>query len=391
MPTIIDCLFTGNVTMLKHIYIIAGEDSGDFLGAQLIKALKVQNPDIQISGIGGALMQGEGLQSLFPMKDLSVMGVMEVLPRLFLLIKRIKQTVTDIEHKKPGVVVSIDAPDFSFRVIKGVKNKVNNKFPKFIHYVAPTVWAWRPKRAAKISKFLDGLICLFDFEPPYFEKEGLSSIAVGHPMMEGGLKEAKALNISALDTDKVGLFFGSRQGEIKRISPVILTAAQKMLEENSNIEFIAPTLPHLQKQITELTKTLKAPVHVISNKDKKWPTFKACDVAVAVSGTVGLELAAANVPHVIAYKMNNVTAQILKRVIKTPYAHLANIILKQEIVPEFIQDDCVADDIAAELLTLLENKTYQRDQTDGFIKVRESIGSLENPSKVAANFILSQA
>ena len=209
-------------------------------------------------------------------------------------------------------------------------------------------------------------------------------------MMESGLKEAKALNIGDADTDKVGLLFGSRQGEIKRISPVILAAAQKMLEENSNIEFIVPTLPHLQKQITELTQNLKTPVHVISNKDKKWSTFKACDAAIAVSGTVGLELAAANVPHVIAYKVNNLTAQILKRVIKTPYAHLANIILKQEIVPEFIQDNCLSDDIAAELLTLLENKSYQRDQTDGFIKVRESIGSLENPSKVAANFVLSQ-
>lgn len=376
--------------MSKHAYLIAGEDSGDFLGAQLIKALKVQNPDIQISGIGGALMQGEGLQSLFPMKDLSVMGVMEILPRLFLLIKRINQAAADIEQKQPDIVVTIDAPDFSFRVIKGAKKKAGNKLPKFIHYVAPTVWAWRPKRAGKIAKFLDGLICLFDFEPPYFKKEGLPSIAVGHPMMESGLKEAKALNIGDADTDKVGLFFGSRQGEIKRISPVILAAAEKMLEENSSIEFIAPTLPHLQKQITELTQNLKTPVHVISNKDKKWSTFKACDAAIAVSGTVGLELAAANVPHVIAYKMNNLTAQILKRVIKTPYAHLANIILKQEIVPEFIQDNCLPDDIAAELLTLLENKSYQRDQTDGFIKVRESIGSLESPSKVAANFVLSQ-
>ena len=156
--------------MPKHVYLIAGEDSGDFLGAQLIKALKVQNLDIQISGIGGALMQGEGLQSLFPMKDLSVMGVMEILPRLFLLIKRINQAAADIEQKQPDVVVTIDAPDFSFRVIKNVKKKSdNNKLPKFIHYVAPTVWAWRPKRAGKIAKFLDGLRFLFDFEPPYFE------------------------------------------------------------------------------------------------------------------------------------------------------------------------------------------------------------------------------
>ena len=205
--------------MSEHIYIIAGEASGDFLGAQLMKALKKQQPDIQFSGIGGELMQREGLNSLFPMNDLSVMGVMEVLPKLGLLLKRISQTAEDIISLNPSKVITIDAPDFSFRVLKKVRKQTDTP-PQFIHYVAPTVWAWRPKRAAKISKFLDGLICLFDFEPAYFEKEGLKSIAAGHPMMESGVLIASKLDIGNANTEKLGVFFGSRQGELKRISTV---------------------------------------------------------------------------------------------------------------------------------------------------------------------------
>ncbi len=376
----------------KHIYLIAGEASGDFLGAQLMKAIKTQAPNTQFSGIGGDLMIEQGLNSLFPMTDLSVMGVFEVLPRLKLILKRIKQATDNILNLNPDIIVTIDAPDFSYRVIKRVikrHRKHNSTPPKFIHYVAPTVWAWRPKRAAKVAQFLDGIICLFDFEPIFFKKEGLTAIAVGHPMIESGIKEAKEAALGAPDTEKIGVFFGSRDGEIKRISPIILETIQKIIKDKPKVELIVPTLPHLKDKISELLKDIDVPVHIETNKENKWSIFKACDVAIAVSGTVGLELAAANVPHVIAYKMSPITYQIIRRFIKTPYAHLANIIRGHEVVPEFIQDECNADDISAELLTLMENATYQRNQTDEFIKVRESIGSLENPSKTAADFILN--
>lgn len=372
----------------KHIYLIAGEASGDFLGAQLMKAVKEKAPDTKFSGVGGPLMEEEGLESLFPMNDLSVMGLWEVLPKLKLLLKRIKQTIVNIKAKSPDVVVTIDAPDFSFRVIKGVRKQMDEP-PKCIHYVAPTVWAWRPKRAQKIAKFLDGIICLFGFEPPYFEKEGLKAISVGHPMMESGLIEARPAPLGAPDTQKIGLFFGSRQGEIKRISPVILEVVRKILNEKPNVEFIVPTLPHLKAQIEDLLQNVEAPIHISTDKLEKWSVFKACDVALAVSGTVGLELAAANVPHVIAYKMSSLTFRILKRFVQTPYAHLANIIIGHEVVPEFIQDDCVSDDIASELLTLMENDGHQQHQIESFIDVRQSIYAEKSPSHVAADFILT--
>jgi lipid-A-disaccharide synthase len=375
---------------IPHIYIMAGEASGDFLGAQLMAALKIENPNTQFSGVGGDLMKAQGLCSLFPMTDLSVMGVAEILPRLGLLLKRIRQTASDIEKVNPDIVVSIDAPDFCHRVIKRVKKKSSISL-KFIHYVAPTVWAWRPKRAEKIAKFLDGLICLFDFEPPYFEKEGLKSIAAGHPMMESGLMEAQALSIGAEKTQKLGVFFGSRQGEIKRVSPVILETIERIIADKPDIELVIPTLPHLENQIKNLTKNIKNPIHIFTNYTQKWSVFKACDAAIAVSGTVGLELSACDVPHVIAYKMNSLTALILRRLIKTPFAHLANIIIGKEIVPEFIQEECQSEDIANEVLLLLDDVTTANLQLKNFEIIRNRIGGgVKSPSDIAAEFILNE-
>lgn len=379
--------------MDKHIYLIAGEASGDFIGAQLMKALKAENKNIRFSGVGGALMIAEGLESLFPMSDLSVMGVFEVLPRLKLLMSRIKQTTENIQQTKPDVVVTIDAPDFCFRVIKAVRKSAMKRGvprPQFVHYVAPTVWAWRPKRAEKVAKFLDAMLCLFDFEPEYFEKEGLKAIAVGHPMMESGIKQAKPCEeIDNQEMQELGVFFGSRQGEIKRISPVILDALKHIIEEKPKIQLIVPTLQHLETQVRELLKDIHVPTRIITTQDNKWSVFKACDAAIAVSGTVGLELAACNVPHVIAYKMNALTAFMVRKLVTTKYAHLVNIMMQREVVPEFIQEHCDAEDIANEILTLLESEGVRRDQTDEFIKVRERMGALHAPSKTAAQFILS--
>jgi lipid-A-disaccharide synthase len=247
-----------------------------------------------------------------------------------LILKRINQTTDNIIKIKPTALVTIDAPDFCFRVIKRVKKQMKQP-PKSVHYVAPTVWAWRPKRAQKIAHFLDGLLCLFDFEPPYFEKEGLNAIAVGHPMMESGVIDVREASIGAPDTQKIGVFFGSRTGEIKRISAPFLNIMKNIVaEKGEEIEFIIPTLDHLKEPITRLTNDISDHVHIVVPKDKKWSAFKACDVAIAVSGTVGLELAVANVPHIIGYKMNPVTYQIAKRLVKTPYAHLANIMLDHD-------------------------------------------------------------
>jgi len=377
----------------KHIYVIAGEPSGDFLGAQLMKSLKEQTPDIRFSGIGGPLMIEQGLESLFPMEELSVMGLAEILPQLMHLLKRIKQTAENIKETRPDVVVTIDAPDFSFRVAKKVRKDVKDP-PKLIHYVAPTVWAWRPGRAKKISRFLDGLICLLDFEPPYFEKEGLRAEFAGHPVIESGALEADGpayRDVAGIAPKEpvLGMFFGSRRSEVKRLGPILRdTALEISRNYTGNLHLVVPTLPHLEQAVFSHLKNYPGPVHITTKPENKWNAFASCDAAVAVSGTVGLELAAVGVPHVIAFNMSWPTWQIVKRVVKVRFAHLANIILDREVVPEYIQDRCFPDLIASGASLLLNDPHTASLQQKAFEEVRRHIGAGTNPSTRAAEFII---
>lgn len=374
--------------MPKHIYLIAGEASGDFLGAQLMQSLKNKEPGIKFSGIGGPLMEAQGLKSFFPMEELSLMGIAEIVPKIKHLLGRIQETIDDVAVKRPDMVVTIDAPDFSFRVHKGIRKKIV-KQPKLIHYVAPSVWAWRPERAAKISQFLDALICLFDFEPSYFEEVGLKAVSVGHPIMESGVLQARPALIGDNNTRKVGVFLGSRQSELKNVAPVIAQSLIKIKEENPDIELIVPTLPHLEEQAEEIIKPLDITYCISTDQSQKWEVFKACDIAIAVSGTVGLELAAANVPHLIAYRMNPITATIGRFLIKTPYVHLANIILSEELVPEFLQENCRPAKISTMAMQLLRSETERKRQKEGFLKVQQKIGAETQPSEKAAEFLLN--
>jgi len=374
--------------MSKHVYLIAGEASGDFIGAQLMAAIKEQNPETHFSGGGGPLMSAQGLNSLFPMEELSLMGIAEILPKLFNLIGRIHQTVDHIIVKNPDMVITIDAPDFSFRVQKKVRQKMNAP-PELVHYVAPTVWAWREKRALKVSKFLDAMICLFDFEPPYFERVGLRAVAVGHPMIESGILEASPALIGDDQTKKLGLFLGSRKGELKRTAPILIEAVQGIIKQNKNIELIVPTLPHLETTITELLGDIDAPITITIDQTDKWSIFKACDAAIAVSGTVGLELAVANVPHIIAYKASPITAFIVRRLIKTPFVHLANIILNKEVVPELLQEECTAYNIIKHALSLFGDEAIGANQRTQFNALRQKLGELEKPSEKASEYLLT--
>lgn len=378
--------------MTRHICVIAGEPSGDFLGARLVGAVKSLEADCTFSGVGGPQMEAAGLHSLFPYEDLAVMGIAEVLPKLPVLMARIGQTVRHIVDTKPDVVVTIDSPDFCFRVAKAVKRTMASP-PKIIHYVAPSVWAWREGRAKDISKFLDGLICLFDFEPPYFEKHGLKSIAAGHPLVEGGALEAdgdafrEEAGIPKSET-VVGMLFGSRRGEIRRIGPVLRDALSILNQRLTSLpHIVAPTLPHLRAGVIEILKDYPGQIHVITEPELKYGAFKSFDVAMAVSGTVGLELAALGVPHVIAYKMNPVTFQVLKRMVKTRYAHLANIMTGREIVPEFIQGHCQPGPIADRAFQLLIEPTGQRQEMAAIAR-KIGGGQPETPSEKAARFVL---
>ncbi len=378
---------------MNHICVIAGEPSGDFLGGKLVQALKEDCPDARFTGVGGHHMQAAGVQSLFSYQQLAVMGIAEILPKLPSLLARIRQTINHIKETKPDVVVTIDSPDFSFRVLKAVRKEMGANAPKLVHYVAPTVWAWREGRAAKIAKFLDGLICLFDFEPPYFEKHGLSAIAVGHPLVEGDAMMADGMAFRDMagitpSESVVGILFGSRKGEIKRTAPVLRDAAFHMAHRmDVRPHIVAPTLPHLKDDVAALLRNYDGPVHVETNPDMKWNIFKSMNVALAVSGTVGLELAALKVPHVIGYRANALTAFLAKRLVKVKYAHLANIMADQEVVPEFLQEKCAALPIADKALSLLQNPQGQMVAFEN-IAHRLGYGQEKTPSQKAAAFIL---
>ncbi|MBN8521339.1 MAG: lipid-A-disaccharide synthase [Alphaproteobacteria bacterium] len=358
------------------IYLIAGEPSGDALGANLMRALDTRYQGrVRFAGIGGDKMTGQGLRSLFPMSELSIMGIAEVIPKIPHMLKRISLTVQDIQEKRPDMVITIDSPDFSFRVARALK-KAGSSIPR-VHYVAPSVWAWRAGRAKKIADIYNGLLCFFEFEVPYFERHGLRTKAIGHPVIESGVMAAQGFGFKQryhIERPTLGVFFGSRAGEIERLSPVLIEVMQRFRDECA---FIIPTLPHLQEHLEVLTSSFRPHVHVVSNPAEKWQAFKACDKAVAVSGTVGLELAVAGVPHVIAYRMNPLTWVILQRVSRVKHAHLVNILKGKTVIPEFLQDHCTADEIERGLRSL----TPHVPQAD----ITHELGT--HPSDKAAEFI----
>lgn len=333
------------------IFLTAGESSGDALGAALMKALRAQTGDsVSFYGIGGPQMEEQGLQTIFPMRDLSVMGLLEVIPKLGKILKRIRQTIHKIEKINPDIVVTIDSPDFSFRVVKSLKRR-NKVRPKLIHYVAPTVWAWRAERAEKVAALYDVLLCLYPMEPSYFANLPIDAHFTGHPLSELNKSEEAGRALRAEyavpeNAPVLGLFPGSRMGEINRTGPVLREAAIKIASKQKETHFVVPTLPHLEREVRYLLEEMPCPVHIISAQKHKLAAFSTLDFALATSGTVGLELAMAGVPHIIAYKMNPLTWRLIKNRLSVKYAHLINILLDREIVPEFIQEKCRPDLIA---------------------------------------------
>ena len=399
-----------------HICLIAGETSGDYLGSRLMRALKERAPNTRFSGVGGTLMREEGVESLFPMSDLSVMGLMEVLPRIPLLKRRIYQTARHIREEEPDIVVTIDSPDFCFRVAKDLQKPQGRTFkdilgayasddeddkkftmPRMIHYVAPTVWAWRPKRAKKVATLYDGILCLFPFEPPWFELEGMQALFTGHPVIESGYDKAddkklrQELNIPK-DDKVLGLLFGSRMGEINRTAPALREAAYKYAQEHPNAHILTLTLPHLEREVRNLLQGMPCKTHIITDQSRKQECFSAMHAALATSGTVGMELAVAGVPHAIGYKANALTAQIIKRKVTVKYAHLLNVLFEDEAIPEFIQENCRADKIFEILGPLMDDDIVRARQRILFDKFREHISPPDgkNSSQLAADFVLQE-
>ena len=380
-------------TSVPEIYIIAGEPSGDHLGARLMAALKSQTGDeVRFSGIGGPEMTKQGLSSLFPMSELTVMGLAEVLPRLPKLLRRIREAARHILNIKPDVVVTIDAPDFSLRVAK----KIQGKSIPLVHYVAPSVWAWKPGRAKKIAPILDHLMTLLPFEPPYFEREGLASTFVGHSILESdaAMGDGAAFR-SRHNIDPVAKVLtvlpGSRHSEVKFLLPAIFDAIKHL--DHSNLRVILPTVETLETEIKQAIaiwpEEISKLVTIVTGEEAKIDAFAASDAAIAASGTVALELAMARVPYVTIYKFNALTAVIARRLVKTPFVNIINVLLDREVVPELIQEDCRGDVIAPHITKFLSGDDSAKLQVANF---EEVIARLQDgdqkPSERAAKVVL---
>jgi lipid-A-disaccharide synthase len=376
------------------IFLIAGEPSGDILGGRLMAAIKRTSPDpVEFVGVGGARMVSEGLDSLFPLSELSVMGVAEILPHLPRLLRRISETAEAVRNAQPDLIVTIDAPAFCFRVLKQLKGSSIAK----IHYVAPTVWAWRPGRARKIAQLVDHLLVLLPFEPPYFEAVGLSTSFVGHPVLENNISEADGKIFRrdhgiAGDAPLLVLLPGSRRGEIRYLLPPFEDAVARLKSKLPALQVVVPAIANLVDSLRAEFQHWSVPVTVIEGERKKFSAMAAADVALAASGTVALELALFGVPNVIAYQVHPLTAAIVRRLVTVKYANLVNLLIDREAVPEFIQANCRGDLLSDAVEKLLTDRASADAQKAA---MREAMGLLspggDTPSDRAAKTVLCMA
>lgn len=378
--------------MNKKVFIIAGEASGDILGAGLMRSIKSQHSDVSFAGIGGPQMEKEGLNSLFPMQELSVMGLFEILPKVFHILSLMNMTVSEILKQKPDVVVTIDSPDFCFRAIKRIK-AVSRDIP-CVHYVAPSVWAWRPGRAKKVARFLDHLLALLPFEPPYFTQHGLATTFVGHPVVEkltrrGNGERFRQKHGLTSDQPVLCMLPGSRMSEVSRLLPKFSATADIVLRNRHNAVIVVPTLPHLKDYIEKFFVGRGINPILVYGEEDKFDAFAASLAAIAASGTVTLELALHDTPHIIAYKLSPLSAWIAKNFIKTPYVNLINIILGKRVVPELLLENCEPGPMSRALLELMDNKDARAAQIISFREalVQVGLGDPETPSMKAAKVI----
>ena len=337
------------------LYVIAGEASGDALGAALLAGLKSLRPDLQVRGIGGPLMQAEGLHSLFPMEELSVMGLAEVLPKYAHLKRRIREAAADVLAAAPDALITIDSPDFVLRVARIVRAARPDL--RTIHYVAPSVWAWRPGRAAKMAHVIDHVLALLPFESPYMTAAGMTCDFVGHPVVSApraSTAEAQAFRADLGGGGPLVLALpGSRRGEVARLAPVIGGVLDRVRAEHPQVQVVLPTLRSVAAMVEDLTADWPVRPRIIEAPEAKRAAFAAADVAIAASGTVSLELAANAVPMVIAYDMHPVTMWLMQRMARVDTVTLVNLVSDTRVVPEFLGGRCTPDLIAPALLGLI--------------------------------------
>lgn len=376
------------------IYIVAGEASGDALGARLLAALRARRPDLAFAGIGGERLAEQGMPSLFPMRELALMGLLEVLPNIRRLARRMAETVADIAARRPSVIVTIDSPGFALRLAERVKPL---GIP-IVHYVAPQVWAWRPGRVEKIRQRVDRILCLLPFEPVIFDSAGIPADFVGHPVLESGADRGDAARFRAAHgiapEERVLIVMpGSRRMEVKRLLPVFGEAIRLLAGRVPGLRPVVAVSPVVAEAVRAGAAGWPVQPILVASLADKHDAFAAAaqpgGAGLIKSGTSSLEMAVAGVPHLIAYRANPVTAAIVRRLIRVPYASLVNLLAEREAVPEFIQERATAPLLAEALHRLLTDPDTAAAQRAAYAEVLAKLhppGLM--PSEAAAEVVL---
>jgi lipid-A-disaccharide synthase len=356
-----------------NLFLIAGELSGDRLGGALMDGLTSETyGNVTFSGVGGPMMQAAGMNSLFDMSDLSVMGLFEILPKIPMLLSRVKTTAQAVIDARPDALITIDSPDFCFRVA----DKVRTELPdlKVIHYVAPSVWAWRPERAQKMAKHVDHVLALLPFEPPYMQSAGMTCDFVGHPVISepkpsASEQTAFRAELGLGNGPIITVLPGSRVGEIKRMGPIFQRVLSNIKSSHPDAEFILPVAASVENLVKQKTANWAVKPTLLLNAGhtspqvemRKRTAYAISDAALATSGTVALELAAQDCPMVVAYRANWATTRMVKKLAQIDTANLINIVTDTRVVPEHLFENCTVDKITQSVTDLLNGQSQQKD------------------------------
>ncbi len=378
---------------MSLVYLLAGEQSGDTLGARLMAALRRADPATRFAGIGGTRMAEQGLASLFPMTDLAVMGLLEVLPRVLMLRRRLAETAADIAARRPDVVVTIDSPGFTLRLLKAIRPL---GIPR-AHYVAPQVWAWHEERVRQFPGLWERLLCLLPFEPAYFAQHGLAADFVGHPVLESGADKGDAARFRArhglaAEARVVVMMPGSRRSEVSRLLPVYGATLARLAASEPGLVPVLPVAATVAGTVRTAVASWPVAPLIVTDLAEKHDAYAAASAALTKSGTSTLELALAGVPMAVTYRVNPISGAIARRLITIPHVAMVNLLAGRAVVPELLQGECTPERLASALSALLTDAPAQAAQRDAFRAVMASLhppGAL--PSDAAAASVLTLA
>jgi lipid-A-disaccharide synthase len=365
------------------VYLIAGEASGDVLGARLIEALRRRRPDLSYTGIGGARMAEQGFTTLFPMQDLAVMGIAEILPRIVKLRNRLHQTITDITTRRPALVITIDSPGFTLRVLRAIAPLGLKR----VHYVAPQVWAWRPGRVRHFPGLWDRLLCLLPFEPDFFAPHGLNPVFVGHPVLQSGADQGNAIRFRArfgLDGGAQPLILmpGSRRTETARLMPVFRETIARLAPHHPALVPVLAAAPAIAPELAARAASWPTRPIIVTDPATRYDAFAAAAAALTKSGTSTLELALAGVPMAVTYRVNPLSAALARRLITVPHVAMINLLANHALVPERLQSDCAPTQLAATIEEILTNPAIAASQRTGFT---QALARLKAPNGLPPN------